>query len=187
MLLVRQPVPRHVAAVVARGGPVALQVEARAESPAGPGQHHCPATAVQRDLKRDDFTVLEDNKPQAISAFDFEDLGTSGTPGAAAPEPPAAILGAVRQRGAAQQLPASRIDMRGRDIQLLWSRIACPTLVITTEGSALGPVEAMRKWQQKIPGSTLLALPGDSFHVAVTDSERCARETRDFMLRAGAR
>ena len=64
-------------------------------------------------------------------------------------------------------------------------RITCPTLVITTEGSALGSVESMRAWQQKIPDSTLLALPGDSFHVAATDSDRCARETRDFILRAG--
>lgn len=57
-------------------------------------------------------------------------------------------------------------------------RIQCPTLVITTEGSALGSVESMRGWQQKIPNSTLLALPGDSFHVAATDSERCARGRR---------
>ena len=66
-------------------------------------------------------------------------------------------------------------------------RITCPTLVITTEGSALGSVEDTRKWQRKIPNSTLLALPGDSFHVAATDSDRCAQETRDFILRAGAR
>jgi pimeloyl-ACP methyl ester carboxylesterase len=65
-------------------------------------------------------------------------------------------------------------------------RITCPTLVITTEGSALGSVEAMRAWQHKIPDSTLLALPGDSFHVAATDADRCARETNDFILRARA-
>ncbi|HKA43314.1 MAG TPA: alpha/beta hydrolase [Burkholderiales bacterium] len=62
-------------------------------------------------------------------------------------------------------------------------RIACPTLVITTEGSALGSVESMRAWQSKIPNSMLLALPGDSFHVAATDSDRCARETLDFIMR----
>lgn len=63
--------------------------------------------------------------------------------------------------------------------------IQCPTLVITAEGSALGSVEAMRAWQQKIPNSTLLALPGDSFHVAATDADRCAREVHAFILRAG--
>jgi len=60
-------------------------------------------------------------------------------------------------------------------------RIACPTLVITTEGSALGTVEEVRAWQQQIPDSTLLALPGDSFHAAATDSDRCARETLAFI------
>lgn len=66
-------------------------------------------------------------------------------------------------------------------------RIACPTLVITTEGSALGSVEDTRAWQRQIKNSTLLALPGDSFHVAATDPDRCARETHDFIMRAGAR
>lgn len=66
-------------------------------------------------------------------------------------------------------------------------RIACPTLVITTEGSALGSVADTQAWQQNIPSSTLLALPGDSFHVAATDSERCARETLDFIMRSTQR
>jgi hypothetical protein len=66
-------------------------------------------------------------------------------------------------------------------------RITCPTLVITTEGSALGSVEDTGVWQQKIARSTLLALPGDSFHAAATDADRCAQETRDFILRARTR
>lgn len=63
-------------------------------------------------------------------------------------------------------------------------RIACPTLVITTEGSALGSVEVTSAWQQRIPRSRLLALPGDSFHVAATDAERCAHETLAFIRHA---
>ena len=65
-------------------------------------------------------------------------------------------------------------------------RIACPTLVITTEGSGLGSVEEMAAWQRKIPNSTLLVLPGDSFHVAATNPDRCARETLAFIKRSGA-
>ncbi|MBI4189532.1 MAG: alpha/beta hydrolase [Betaproteobacteria bacterium] len=65
-------------------------------------------------------------------------------------------------------------------------RIACPTLVITTEGSALGSVEETRAWQQRIPRSTLVVLPGDSFHVAASDPDRCARGTLDFISHAGA-
>lgn len=72
------------------------------------------------------------------------------------------------------------------DITSVLPRITCPTLVITTEGSSLGSVEETRAWQQKIPNSTLLVLPGDSFHVAASDPDRCARETLDFIRRSGA-
>jgi len=65
-------------------------------------------------------------------------------------------------------------------------RIACPTLVITTEGSALGSVEETRAWQQMIPHSTLLALSGDSFHVAASDPDRCDTEVLTFILEADA-
>src|SRR5262245_36776545 len=33
--------------------------------------------AVVRNLSRDDFTVTEDDKPQTISSFDFEELAPS--------------------------------------------------------------------------------------------------------------
>lgn len=60
-------------------------------------------------------------------------------------------------------------------------RIRCRTLVITTEGSALGSVEETRRWQERIPNSRLLVLPGDSYHVAASDADRCAEETRAFI------
>jgi 3-oxoadipate enol-lactonase len=60
-------------------------------------------------------------------------------------------------------------------------RIVCPALVITTEGSALGSVEQTRAWQVQIPNSRLLVLPGDSYHVAASDGDRCARETLAFI------
>ena len=60
-------------------------------------------------------------------------------------------------------------------------RIQCPTLVITTEGSALGSVETTREWQRMIPRSELLVLAGDSYHVAASDADRCARETLTFI------
>lgn len=72
------------------------------------------------------------------------------------------------------------------DITADLPRIACPTLVITTEGSGLGSVEQTRTWQQMIPRSTLLALPGDSYHVAASDPDHCAKETLDFISHAGA-
>jgi len=68
------------------------------------------------------------------------------------------------------------------DITADLPRIKCPTLVITTEGSALGSVESMRKWQETIPNSRLLVLPGDSYHAAASDADVCAQETLKFML-----
>jgi 3-oxoadipate enol-lactonase len=65
-------------------------------------------------------------------------------------------------------------------------RIQCPTLVITTEGSALGSVETTRQWQQTIPRSELLVLPGDSYHVAASDADRCAEATLAFIERSRA-
>ena len=62
-------------------------------------------------------------------------------------------------------------------------RIQCPTLVITTEGSALGSVETTRQWQRRIPRSELLVLPGDSYHVAASDADRCAEATLEFIDR----
>jgi len=72
------------------------------------------------------------------------------------------------------------------DITDALPRIRCPTLVITTEGSGLGSVEEMRAWQRMIPRSQLLVLPGDSYHVAASDGDRCARETLAFIERVAA-
>lgn len=64
-------------------------------------------------------------------------------------------------------------------------KIRCPMLVITTEGSSLASVEQTRAWQQQVPGSELLVLPGDSYHIAVTDPDRCAGATLEFLRRHG--
>jgi pimeloyl-ACP methyl ester carboxylesterase len=69
------------------------------------------------------------------------------------------------------------------DIRADLPKIGCPTLVITTDGSGLASVEETRAWQQAIAGSELLVIPGNSFHVAASDAERCARATLDFIGR----
>jgi 3-oxoadipate enol-lactonase len=71
------------------------------------------------------------------------------------------------------------------DIRADLPKIACPTLVITTEESSLASVEETRAWQQTIRNSELLVLPGNSFHVAATDAQRCAQATLDFIARRG--
>jgi len=68
------------------------------------------------------------------------------------------------------------------DISADMPKIKCPTLVITTEGSGLASVEQNRAWQQQIPYSRLLVLPGNSYHVALTAPDACAKATLAFIL-----
>ena len=71
------------------------------------------------------------------------------------------------------------------DIRADVPKIRCPTLVITTDGSGLSSVDETRARQQEIPRSTLLVLPGNSYHVAASHAGRCAEATLDFIARKG--
>jgi 3-oxoadipate enol-lactonase len=71
------------------------------------------------------------------------------------------------------------------DIRADLPKITCPTLVITTENSGLGSVEETRAWQETIRDSELLVVPGNSYHVAASDAERCAQATLEFIARKG--
>jgi pimeloyl-ACP methyl ester carboxylesterase len=59
-------------------------------------------------------------------------------------------------------------------------KIRCPALVITTD-SVRRPVEKTKAWQSLIPGSSLVALPGDAYHPAASSPDRCAQETLQFL------
>jgi 3-oxoadipate enol-lactonase len=69
------------------------------------------------------------------------------------------------------------------DVRADLPSIQCPVLVVTTDGSGLGSVEAVRGWQQTIPKSELMVVPGDSYHVAATHPEICAEAMVDFVRR----
>jgi 3-oxoadipate enol-lactonase len=71
------------------------------------------------------------------------------------------------------------------DIRADIPKIACPTLVITTEDSGLGSVADVRVWQEQIPGSELVVLPGNSYHVAVTHADASIAATLEFIGRRG--
>jgi pimeloyl-ACP methyl ester carboxylesterase len=73
------------------------------------------------------------------------------------------------------------------DIRADLPNIVCPTLVITTEGSGLASVEETREWQQQIADSRLLVLPGNSYHVAASHPEQCARAVLEFIDELSAR
>jgi 3-oxoadipate enol-lactonase len=72
-------------------------------------------------------------------------------------------------------------DINYADISEEIPKIECPTLVITTAGSSLASIEENRAWQERIPRSRLLVLPGDSYHVALTDADACAKATLEFI------
>ena len=72
------------------------------------------------------------------------------------------------------------------DIRADLPKIACPTLVITTEQNGHYSVDETRAWQEQIPDSELLVLPGDSYHVAATEQDRCAEATVEFIERRRA-
>lgn len=72
-------------------------------------------------------------------------------------------------------------ELNYADISAEIPKILCPTLVITTEGSGLASIEENRAWQERIPDSRLLVLPGDSYHVALTDPDTCAKATLEFI------
>ncbi len=69
------------------------------------------------------------------------------------------------------------------DVRADLANIACPTLVVTTDGSGLGSIETVRAWQTAIPRSEFMVVPGDSYHVAATHADICARAVLDFIDR----
>jgi pimeloyl-ACP methyl ester carboxylesterase len=71
------------------------------------------------------------------------------------------------------------------DISADLPKIACPTLVVTTEQSGLASVDDTRAWQQQIRDSELVVLPGNSYHVATTHAAEGVKATLDFLARRG--
>jgi 3-oxoadipate enol-lactonase len=69
------------------------------------------------------------------------------------------------------------------DVTADLENIRCPTLVITTTGSALGSVDAVKEWQRRIPRSELLAFEDDSYHIAASKPDRCADAVLAFIRR----
>jgi 3-oxoadipate enol-lactonase len=85
--------------------------------------------------------------------------------------PASTAVGFVRNSGAIDTVP----DL---------PNVACPTLVIATEGSGINDsVAAVRAWQTEIPNSELLVLPYDSYHIAATHPRECAQAMLGFLER----
>jgi pimeloyl-ACP methyl ester carboxylesterase len=67
------------------------------------------------------------------------------------------------------------------NLEPVLSRITAPTLVITSDRSPLQSVEAVMRYQRKIPNSRLLVLSSDAYHVAVAKADECVTNTLTFI------
>lgn len=85
--------------------------------------------------------------------------------------PKASVLGVYRM------LP-------GVDITSDLPNISAPTLVMTSTNSGYyGSTDAFANWQQNIPDSELVLIPGDSFHISASYPDACARKAAEFLAR----
>jgi len=74
-----------------------------------------------RGLTRDDFSIAEDDKPQTITSFDFEELTPpSGEPSSLAPAFHAPALPVLATPAQATAPTPPRIDMHGRRLIVLF-------------------------------------------------------------------
>ena len=79
---------------------------------------------------------------------------------------------------------SARIDM---ELDAGLSRIAAPTLIVTTTESGLQSVEAVERYAKNFPDARVLVLPGDSYHIAAVEPELCARHALTFIEQASRR
>jgi pimeloyl-ACP methyl ester carboxylesterase len=84
-------------------------------------------------------------------------------------------------RRAAQGASSARIDM---ELDERLSRIAAPTLIVTTQESGLHSVEAVERFAKRFPSARVVVLPGDSFHIAAVEPDVCAQHALRFMQKA---
>ena len=64
-------------------------------------------------------------------------------------------------------------------------RIAAPSLIITSDRSALQSVEKVRKYQMAIRNSRLVVLKSDAYHIAVANPNECVANVLAFVREHG--
>jgi pimeloyl-ACP methyl ester carboxylesterase len=75
------------------------------------------------------------------------------------------------------------------DLDAVLPRITVPTLVITSDRSPLQSVEAVMRYQRRIPKSRLVVLSSDAYHVAAVKADECVTNVLAFIheTRSGPR
>jgi 3-oxoadipate enol-lactonase len=71
--------------------------------------------------------------------------------------------------------------LKAFNLEDLLPKISAPTLIITSDRSALQSVESVLRYQPKIPNSRLLVLTSDAYHVAVANADECVTNALALM------
>ncbi len=80
------------------------------------------------------------------------------------------LMGKTNPR-AAFGASSARVDM---ELEAHLPRIACPTLIVTTQESGLQSVAAVEAYAGQIPDARVVVLPGDCYHIAAAEPDICA-------------
>ncbi len=87
------------------------------------------------------------------------------------------LMGKTNLR-AAYGASSARIDM---ELEQNLPRIACPTLIVTTQESGLQSVVAVEAYARRIPDARVVVLPGDCYHIAAAAPDVCANHLLKFL------
>jgi 3-oxoadipate enol-lactonase len=74
--------------------------------------------------------------------------------------------------------------LKAFNLEDLLPKISAPTLIVTSDRSALQSVESVLRYQPKIPNSRLLVLTSDAYHVAVANADECVTNALALMQEA---
>jgi 3-oxoadipate enol-lactonase len=87
------------------------------------------------------------------------------------------LMGKTNVR-AAYGAAAARVGM---DLDAMLPRIGVPTLMVTTQESGLQSIAIVERHAARIPDAEVVVLPGESFHVAASAPDVCARHALRFI------
>jgi pimeloyl-ACP methyl ester carboxylesterase len=87
----------------------------------------------------------------------------------------------LRDEASAETKRAVQTMNSSFNLDSLLPQISAPTLIITSDRSALQSVETVLRSQTKIPHSRLLVLTSDAYHVAVAKADECVSNVLAFI------
>jgi 3-oxoadipate enol-lactonase len=101
--------------------------------------------------------------------------------GSAATKEEMAFFDKLRDNTAPETLHGMNGMLANFNLDSILPRISAPTLILTSDHSALQSVETVLRYQQKIPHSRLLVLTSDAYHVAVANANECVTNVLAFI------